>query len=222
MDGPHAVDAGDEDEPWEVLISAIEHYSYCPRQCGLIHVEQSYSENQFTVRGVRAHERVDSGEEGLAAGVVVSRSIPLWSIAYGLRGKADVVEFHADGPYPVEYKVGGRRDGHADLQVCAQALCLEEMTGMPVRHAAIYSHAQRRRQEIAIDDALRARTLAVVSAIRAMLQARVLPEAENDERCRGCSLLELCLPDVVANPQRIRGLQSALYRAADVRDLEDE
>lgn len=222
MDATQRGLAEGEDEPWEVLISAIEHYSYCPRQCGLIHVEQSYSENQFTVRGTQAHERVDSGEEGLTAGVPVSRSIPLWSEVYGLRGKSDVVEFLPEGPYPVEYKVGGRRSSHAELQLCAQALCLEEMMGQPVRRAAIYSHAQRRRQEIAIDDMLRARTLAVVDAIRTMLREQVLPPAENDERCRGCSLLELCLPDVVANPQRIRGLQSALFRATDVRELEDE
>jgi len=221
MNGSPAV-VEDDDESWEILLSAIEHFSYCARQCGLIHVEQSYSENQFTVRGVQAHERVDSGEEGLTAGVPVSRSIPLWSQVYGLRGKADVVEFRPDGPYPVEYKVGGRRGEHADLQLCAQALCLEEMTGLPVRRGAIYSHAQRRRQEIMIDEELRQRTLAVVNAIRLMLQAQTLPPAENDERCRGCSLLELCLPDVVASPQRIRGLQSALYRATDARDIEDE
>lgn len=214
--------AGEEDDGWEVLLSAIEHYSYCPRQCGLIHIEQSYDENQFTVRGVQAHERVDSGEEGLVGGVPVSRSIPLWSVVYGLRGKADVVEFRADGPYPVEYKVGGRRSGHADLQLCAQALCLEEMTGQPVRFGAIYSHADRRRQEIAIDNSLRGRTLAVVEAIRRMLEGQTLPAAANDRRCRDCSLLDLCLPDVVASPQRIRGLQSALYVLSDVRDSEDE
>lgn len=214
--------AVDEDDGWEVLLSAIEHYSYCPRQCGLIHVEQSYDENQFTVRGMQAHERVDSGEEGLTGTPPVSRSIPLWSAVYGLRGKADVVEFHPGGPYPVEYKVGGRHSDHADLQLCAQALCLEEMTGRPVRRGAIYSHEQRRRQEIAIDDDLRARTLAVVDAIRRMLQGQVLPPAENDARCRGCSLRDLCLPDVVASPHRIRGLQSALYQPSDARDIDDE
>lgn len=217
-----AAAAGDEDDGWEVLLSAIEHYSYCPRQCALIHVEQSYDENQFTVRGVQAHERVDSGEEGLAGGVPVSRAIPLWSVVHGLRGKADVVEFRPDGPYPVEYKVGGRRSGHADLQLCAQALCLEEMTGQPVGCGAIYSHADRRRQEIPIDAALRERTLAVVEAIRRMLQGQTLPPAANDRRCRDCSLLDLCLPDVVASPQRIRGLQSALYLASDVRESDDE
>jgi CRISPR-associated exonuclease Cas4 len=212
----------DDDDSWDVLISAIEHFSYCPRQCGLIHVEQSYSENQFTVRGVQAHERADSGEDGLAGGVPVSRALPLWSVEYGLRGKSDVVEFHPDGPYPVEYKVGGRQSDHAVLQLCAQALCLEEMLGQPVHHGAIFSHAQRRRLEVAIDSHLRARTLTVVAEIRAMLQQQTLPAAVNDARCRDCSLRDLCLPDIVANPQRIRGLHSSLYQATEVRDIEDE
>src|SRR3954462_2721151 len=86
----------------EVLISAIEHYSYCPRQCALIHVEQTYDENLFTIRGRLAHERVDSGDTTPVRGVRIARGIPLWSERYGLRGMADVVEFRADGPYPVE------------------------------------------------------------------------------------------------------------------------
>jgi CRISPR-associated exonuclease Cas4 len=222
MSTPGAPVVEDDDDTWEVLISAIEHYSYCPRQCGLIHVEQSYSENRFTMRGMQAHERVDGGEEGLTGGVPVSRSLALWSETYGLRGKADVVEFRPEGPYPIEYKVGGRHGEHADLQLCAQALCLEEMTGLPVPRAAVYSHVQRRRQEIAIDAGLRTRTLAVVAAVRSMLQAQVLPPAAYDARCRDCSLFDLCLPEVVTNPQRIRGLHGSLYQVTDVRGIDDE
>lgn len=205
-----------------MLISAIEHFSYCPRQCGLIHVEQSYEENRYTVCGNHAHERVDSGEVVVADGIAFRRSIPLWSVQYGLRGKSDLVEFHPDGPYPVEYKVGGRRhDEHASLQLCAQALCLEEMLGTPVTHGAVYHHDLRRRTEVPIDATLRAETIAVIEAIRTMLQDQRLPDAVNDARCRNCSLLDICLPDVVANPQRIRGLHSALYQVADVRDIDD-
>ena len=100
----------------EVLISAIEHYSYCPRQCALIHVEQSYSENVYTIRGNLAHERVDSGIDSVQRGVRTKRDVPLWSDKRGLRGKSDLIEFREDGPYPVEYKVGQRRGLHADLQ----------------------------------------------------------------------------------------------------------
>ena len=187
--------AGEEDDGWEVLLSAIEHYSYCPRQCGLIHIEQSYDENQFTVRGVQAHERVDSGEEGLVGGVPVSRSIPLWSVVYGLRGKADVVEFRADGPYPVEYKVGGRRSGHADLQLCAQALCLEEMTGKAIARGAIFYFGSRRRQEVLFTPDLRSSTLAIIQAMQRVVALGVIPpHTEQRARCQGCSLYEVCLP----------------------------
>src|SRR5437016_1534412 len=101
------VDLGFEDEI-EVLISAIEHYSYCPRQCALIHVEQSYAENVYTARGNLVHTRVDSGVDSTAQGVRSKRDVPLWSERLQLRGKADLVEFHVAGPYPVEYKVGKR------------------------------------------------------------------------------------------------------------------
>lgn len=195
----------------DVPISAIEHYSYCPRQCALIHVEQTFEENAFTVRGRLAHERVDAAEPSVERGIRTLRGIPLWSEQFGLRGKADVVELRADGPYPVEFKVGRRRGPHADLQLCAQALCLEEMLSQPVTRGAIYYHAERRRHEISFDEPLRARTLAAIEAVRAMLAEQYLPTAPNDARCRGCSLLDACLPGVVADTPHLRGLQGALF-----------
>src|SRR5437016_14378748 len=99
-----AVQGWDEDDL--IMISALEHYSYCPRQCALIHVEQTFDENLFTMRGRLAHERVDAGDDGVSRGVRTARGIPVWSERLGLRGKADLVEFRAGGPYPVEYKVG--------------------------------------------------------------------------------------------------------------------
>jgi CRISPR-associated exonuclease Cas4 len=199
----------------EVLISAIEHYSYCPRQCALIHVEQSYAENLYTVRGNLAHERVDSGIDSVAQGVRSKRDVPLWSDQLHLRGKADLVEFRREGPYPVEYKVGKRsnrqRDNHVDLQLCAQALCLEEMLGQPVAHGAIFYYGTRRRHEVVFTTSLRAATLAVIEAIRTQLRAQQLPDAPNDTRCRHCSLWTLCLPSVIGEPARLRGLQGALF-----------
>src|SRR2546430_686008 len=122
-----------------VLISALEHWSYCPRQCALIHVEQTFDENLYTLRGRNAHERVDQPEGELREGVRVERAVPLWSDRLGLVGKSDVVEFHGADPFPVEYKHGPRRKKeHDDLQLCAQALCLEEMTGRSVPRGAIY------------------------------------------------------------------------------------
>ncbi len=129
----------------EVPISALEHFSYCPRQCALIHVEQTYEENLYTVRGRLAHERVDEGDTSSRAGTRTLRGVPLWSFHLGLRGKADAVELHPAGPFPIEYKVGRRHGAHADVQLCAQALCLEEMLGVPVPRGAVYYGALRRR-----------------------------------------------------------------------------
>jgi CRISPR-associated exonuclease Cas4 len=204
----------DSAEP-EVLISAIEHYSYCPRQCALIHVEQIYEENVFTVRGTLVHERVHSEENTPLRGVPVVRGMPLWSSALRLRGKADLVELGPEGPYPVEYKSGRRRGQHADLQLCAQALCLEEMFDVPVSLGAVYYFATRSRQEVSFDEPLRQRTRQVIEQIRSLLADNALPPPRNDARCRNCSLKEACLPDVLQNRARLRGFQGALFRVWD-------
>jgi CRISPR-associated exonuclease Cas4 len=206
------------DDEIEVLISAIEHYSYCPRQCALIHVEQTFDENVFTIRGKLAHERVDAGDDAPSHGTKTVRGIPIWSERYGLRGKADVVEFQPDGPYPVEYKVGRRHGPYADLQLCAQALCLEEMLGVNIPRGAIYYAAARKRHEVRFDASLRARTLEIIAAIREMLITQRLPDAPNDERCPNCSLINACLPHVVGESARLRGLQSALFSVWDAPD----
>lgn len=199
------------DDDLTIPISAIEHYSYCPRQCALIHIEQSYTDNVYTVRGQLAHQRVDSTDQRANRGVPTLRGIPLWSDAHSLIGRADTVELRPAGPYPVEYKSGRRRGAHPDLQLCAQALCLEEMLGRPVPAGAVYYVAARRQLEIVFDAALRARTIEVIEAIRAMLAEFRLPPAPDDARCRHCSLRQECLPGVVAQPARLRGLQGALF-----------
>ena len=203
----------DEQDLLDVPISAIEHFSYCPRQCALIHVEQTFEENAYTIRGRLAHERVDSGELETRPGVRVLRGLPLWSGRLGLRGKADVVEFRAgQSPFPIEYKVGRRRPPHADLQLCAQALCLEEMLGVDVPAGAIYSRAERRRHRVRFSDALRQRTGTIIRDIRAQFQQQRLPPAVDDARCPPCSLVHACLPQVAAQPARLRGLQGVLFR----------
>lgn len=204
-----------EDDTLEVPISALEHYSYCPRQCALIHVEQTFDENLYTIRGKLLHERVDAGEGRAERGVKTVRSMPLWSHTLRLQGKADVVEYRGKEPYPVEYKSGPYRPPHADLQLCAQALCLEEMLGVAVPKGAVYSYAERRRHEVDFTAELRAATIAAVAAIRSMLSQQQLPPVVNDNRCRNCSLINSCLPFVLAERPRLRGLQGALYHPWD-------
>lgn len=207
-----------DDSLLEVPISALEHYSYCPRQCALIHVEQTFDENVYTIRGRLVHDRVDSGEETSADGVRTLRSIPVWSQRHGLRGLADAVEFRATGPYPVEYKSGRRHSRHAAIQLCAQALCLEEMLETTVERGAVFYHAARRREEVLFDDALRQATLRTAEQVRAMLLAQAVPSAPNDARCPDCSLIDSCMPAVVAERNRLRGLQGALFVPAVVGD----
>jgi CRISPR-associated exonuclease Cas4 len=196
-----------------VMISALEHWSYCPRQCALIHLEQTFDENIYTLQGHMLHEHADEEASELKGEVRIERTVPLWSRRLGLVGRADVVEFHGQVPFPIEYKVGPRRKwGHDDLQLCAQALCLEEMTGQTVPLGAIYHHGSRRRREVAIDEPLRQRMVEAVTDIRQMLTAGTLPPAVNDARCHHCSLKDSCLPSVVAEAARVRALQVSLFQ----------
>jgi CRISPR-associated exonuclease Cas4 len=206
-----------EDDAVEIWLSMLEHYAYCPRQCGLIHVEATYQENVYTIRGAQAHARVHSGVESSTAEVRARRNVPLWCDRLGLRGRADLIEFRPTGPYPVEYKVGKRRSRPAEVQLCAQAFCLEEMLGQPVPAGAIYYVGLRRRREVLLDEALRQATLETVQAVRRMLETQRLSGPVNDRRCRRCSLLNACLPHVVGDPDRLRGLQGALYTAYALR-----
>ena len=209
----------DEPDPLDVPISALEHFSYCPRQCALIHIEQTFEENVYTVRGSLAHERVDSGETETRPDIRVLRAIPLWSERLGLRGKADVVEMRpGKPPFPVEHKVGRRHFPHTDLQLCAQALCLEEMLETEVPEGAVYSHAERRRYRVLFTDALRQQTVALVGDVREQLRRQILPPAVNDARCPPCSLVNACLPQVVAHPHRLRGMQGTLFQPLKLVD----
>lgn len=198
-----------------VLVSAIEHYSYCPRQCALIHVEQVYDENVFTLRGSLAHERTDEPIARTESDVIVERALPIWSEQYGLVGRADVVEFHPGGSiFPVEYKITPkRRLRHAVLQLCAQAICLEEMFGKPVIYGAVYSSSSHQRKEIEFTAELRLQTLEIVESIRKMQRETVLPKPVDDERCPNCSLVQVCMPAGIANLSGFAG-EEFLFKAS--------
>ena len=197
-----------------VMISALEHYSYCPRQCALIHVEQTFHENLYTMRGRDVHENVDVESSHGLSGVRYERALPIWSKRLNLVGKADMVEFHGEIPYPVEYKSGRHRAGHSEtLQLLAQAVCLEEMFNSKVEKGALYWHGSRERREIAFTDSMRAEVEQVASAVHEMIAEHHVPPPVNDKRCKDCSLRESCLPHVVGEKERVRKASKMLFIA---------
>lgn len=194
-------------EPEKIPLSALQHWQYCPRQCGLIHLEQAFDENVHTLRGQAVHAKVDKPGVETAKGVRVERAMPLWQDELGLVGKADVVEFLPGGvPYPVEYKHGSRNKAADiaacdDIQLAAQALCLESMLGKTVGEGAIYYATSKRRRVVQVTTQLRADVVQTAHAIRQMLASGKLPPPlgadQATKRCKACSLLERCQPVAV-------------------------
>jgi CRISPR-associated exonuclease Cas4 len=200
------------DEP--INVSALNQYAYCPRRCGLIYLESEFSDNIHTSRGSVEHERADQSAWVITKeGTRAEYALPVWSDRLGLVGRCDVVEFWPDGGvYPVEYKHGARKKWlNDDLQLAAQAICLEEMTGKPVTHGAIYHHTSRRRREVAITDSLRQQVEETVSAVRALLASGKLPPPVNDARCKECSLKEICQPQALADKTHQHELLNELF-----------
>jgi CRISPR-associated exonuclease Cas4 len=198
-------------------ISALQHLAFCPRQCALIHLEQVWAENRLTAQGRVMHERVHEGGNESRGDVRIARGIRLRSLRLGLTGVADVVEFHrpdASGnpqsaighrqspwlPFPVEYKRGKPKPDDCDaVQLCAQALCLEEMLNVAIADGALFYGTTRRRLDVSFDAALRERTERLAHALHDLFNARVTPPAVFEKRCENCSLIEECLPQTAGN-----------------------
>lgn len=187
-----------------IPLSALQHYLYCPRQCALIHLEQQWVENRQTAEGRLLHDRADTPAVERRHGVRTITAMPLSSAELGIAGVADVVEFHTgdsgESPYPVEYKRGRPKTHRADeVQLCAQALCLEAMFGVTVGEGALFYGEPRRREVVVFDDGLRTLTLETIRATRAMFMAGQTPLARYEaKRCDNCSLLDLCQPRMLA------------------------
>ncbi|HRQ87478.1 MAG TPA: CRISPR-associated protein Cas4 [Bacteroidia bacterium] len=189
-----------------VPISALQHWLYCPRQCALIHLEQLWAENRYTAEGRVLHEKAHDGRDETRAGVRIARGLSVRSLELGLTGQCDVVEFHrtrngagCERIVPVEYKRGKPKAHRADeVQLCAQAMCLEEMLGLPegsVGEGCLFYGTPRRRTGVVFDEGLRALTKETVSAVQEMRGAGTTPTAEYlPKRCDACSLVELCQP----------------------------
>ena len=200
-----------------IPLSALQHYLYCPRQCALIHVEKVWVENKFTAEGRIMHQRVDSKHESRRAGLSQSLSVPLRSDRLGLYGVADIVEMHpgADGneaPYPVEYKRGSPKINDCDrVQLCAQALCLEEMLGIKIIEGAIFYGKPRRRETVTFNAELRAKVKEIARLLHQMIDAAETPPAEKGKKCQGCSLVGTCMPGIRKSAVELylrRGLES--------------
>ncbi len=188
-------------------LSALQHICFCERQCALIHVEQVWVENLYTAEGRILHERADTGRTESKGGVRIASALPLRSLRLGLVGKADVVEFHRHGegkgqlvwrPFPVEYKRGRPKKDPCDkIQLCAQAICLEEMLNADIPTGALFYGKTRRRQEVYFDSTLRKTTEKMAEQLHDLIESRVTPKPVFDKRCPNCSFISYCLPEKI-------------------------
>lgn len=228
-------------------ISAVQHLLFCERQCALIHIERLWAENRLTVEGRHLHEKAHTGRGESRDGVRIVRGLPLRSLRLGLAGVADVVEIHdpdqRDSPalpaapagalsarpppghvVPVEYKRGRPKSNDCDrIQLCAQALCLEEMLGTAVPVGALFYGQTRRRVDVALDADLRGRTEQAAARLHTLLAAGRTPPAVCTPRCRNCSLRQFCVPEVTGGERSaVDYLRCALLRLerapADARE----
>jgi len=197
-----------------IPISALQHWAFCPRQCALIHLDRTWLEDARTAEGRILHDRTHGGGSQIADGLRTVRSLPLRSLRLGLAGIADVVEFHtpqSDTPndqaahvpavagrwtvLPIEYKRGRPKCNDCDrVQLCAQAICLEEMLDVHIPRGALYYGQRKRRTDVIFNSALRARTEYVARQVRRMFDQPALPPPKFSRKCRSCSLMEACMP----------------------------
>ena len=185
-----------------IMLSALQHYMYCPRQCALIHIEQAWAENLFTAEGKIMHDKVDTADRESRGNIRIEYGMPMRSLRLGLIGKADVVEFHRmeSGswiPFPVEYKRGKPKTDDCDkVQLCAQAICLEEMLGIEIKKGALFYGRTRKREEVFFGEALRTETEDTARKAHELIESGITPKAEYSAKCKKCSLYELCMPKV--------------------------
>lgn len=209
-------------------LSGLQHLAFCERRWALVNLERQWEENLFTAQGELLHEKAHSAQIESRPGALIRRTLPLHSFRLGLSGQADVVEFlpcppgqpgitmpRRKGlwaPYPIEYKRS--RDKHGSiayrLQLCAQALCLEEMLRTPVPSGAIFDGQKRRRQEVVFDLELRREVEQLAARMHAICGSRATPAAVYGKRCDSCSMLPVCLPTVAGSASAVRYLRRAV------------
>lgn len=196
-------------------LSGLQHISFCERRWALVHLEQQWEENRHTVEGELLHDRVHSAKIESRPNALIRRTLPLRSLRLGLSGQADVVEFvpclsnqqgismpRREGlwrPCPIEYKRS--RDKHGEwayrIQLCAQAMCLEEMLGVTIAEGAVFDGKTRRRQEVRFDDDLRLRVESLAARMRELFSSRQTPLPIYSKKCEGCSMKPICEPQAL-------------------------
>ncbi len=232
-------------------LSAVQHLVFCERQCALIHVEQAWSDNALTLEGSHLHRRTDDQgpRREVRGDLVILRALPLRSFSLGLSGKADVVEFHRvpsgpfsrelgpereeatplpglEGkwrPFPVEYKRGRPKKGPADrVQLCAQAMCLEEMLNLPVPDGALFYGRAQQRTEVIFDPGLRTETREAAARLHELIAAGVTPRARKEPKCERCSLVDVCLPGAGSGARSARAFLTEALSEVLLMEAPDE
>lgn len=211
-------------------ISALQHLLFCERQCALIHVERLWAENRFTAEGNRLHEKAHAGKPETRGGVRIIRGLPLHSFTLGLVGQADVVECEPPASQrltartlaevlrnagdderklwrvtPVEYKRGKPKQNDCDrVQLCAQAICLEEMLGITIAAGEVFYGEKRRRVSVEFNSDLRDKTAQAARRLHEIVDGRITPPAVREKKCETCSLFHLCLPEATSHKKSAR------------------
>lgn len=206
-------------------LSGLQHFAFCRRQWALIHIENQWSENLRTVEGILFHQRAHDEKQRERRGqTLILRGLPVFSDSLGLSGKCDVVEFHADPmgvplqgeegvwqPYPVEYKRGTPKNHDADeLQLCAQAMCLEEMLCCEISEGALFYGEPRRRTVVSISSELRQSVRSMTEEMHQLYRRRHTPRVKPTKSCNACSLKDLCLPGMLRRPSVSEYLRKAM------------
>ena len=208
-------------------LSGLQHFAFCRRQWALIHIEQQWQENLRTVEGELLHRRAHDDQQRERRGnILILRGLPVVSRTLGISGKCDVVEFHADPagvplqgeeglwrPYPVEYKRGSPKAHDADLlQLCAQAMCMEEMLCCTVPEGSLFYGETRRRTDVFFSDELRNQVTTLLAEMQQLFRRGHTPKVRPSKSCNACSLKELCLPALLGRRSALTYLRSAMEK----------